>query len=103
MVRGLVRRRLLRVLAGTKSAGAEERQQAGFAGWVVAASYKGYAHGGAFEYSPGVSIRGLWIPNRAVISYLKMQGGFARCMAENRRANSAPGARAGSKSVPSGL
>src|SRR6266849_5580609 len=67
MVRRLVRRRLLRALAGTESARAHERNAPGFAGRLVAASYQGYADGGAFEYSAGVPIRGLWIPNRAVV------------------------------------
>src|SRR6266852_336235 len=67
MVRGLVRRWLLRALTGTESARAEERNAAGFAGRLVAASYQGYAGGGAFEYSSGVPIRGLRIPNRAVV------------------------------------
>src|SRR4029077_10789503 len=67
MVRGLVRRRLLRALARTESSGAEERHAAGFAGRLVAASYQGYADGGAFQHSAGIPIRGLRIPRCAVI------------------------------------
>ena len=32
----------------------------------MASSYKGDADGGTVEYSPGVSIRGLWFPSGAV-------------------------------------
>src|SRR6266851_1331780 len=74
MVRRLVRRRLLRALTAAKSAGAKERHAAGFAGRLVAASYKGDAHGGAFQHSAGVSIRGLRIPDCALREYLRMQG-----------------------------
>src|SRR5712691_11111034 len=75
MVRRLVRRRLLRALTGTKSARAEEREPACLARRLVAASYQGHAHGGAFEYSPGVPIRGLWFPDRAVLDCLKVHPG----------------------------
>src|SRR3981189_2589983 len=65
MVRGLVRRRLLRALSGTKSAWAWERQPPCFAWRVLAASYKGYAHGRALQHSTGAPIRGLRIPDCA--------------------------------------
>src|SRR6266702_6395645 len=65
MVRRLVRRGLLRTLARTETARTGERQPACLARRFVAASHQGDAHSGAFEYSAGVPIRRLRIPNRA--------------------------------------
>src|SRR6266478_5459304 len=65
MVRRLVRRGLLRALSRTESARTGEREPARLARRFVAASHQGDAHGGAFEYSAGVPIRRLRIPNRA--------------------------------------
>src|SRR6266850_740574 len=74
MVRGLVRRRLLRALSGTKSARAWKRQPPCFAWWVLAAPYKGHAHRGALQHSAGVSIRGLRIPDRAGVGPERTRG-----------------------------
>src|SRR6266480_542305 len=93
MVRRLVRRRLLRALTGTKSARAEEREPAGLARRLVAASYQGHAHGGAFQYSAGVPIRGLWFPDRAVLDCLKVQPRPACARPRNSGANSARATR----------
>src|SRR6266404_4799966 len=67
MVRGLVRRQLLRALSGTKSARAWERQAPCFARGLVAAPYKGYAYGSAVEHSAGVQVCRLWFPDCAGI------------------------------------
>src|SRR5712692_6077161 len=84
MVRGLERRSLLRELTGTESARAHERNAASFNGRLVAASYQGYADGGAFEYSSGVPIRGLRIPNRAVVGLENWRESCRRKCVRNR-------------------
>src|SRR5216683_5531322 len=90
MVRGLVRRGLLRALARTESARTGERQPACLARRFLAASHQGDAHGGAFEYSAGVPIRRLRIPNRADLdledrrSVLKVHARMSGCATVRR-------------------